>query len=224
MKEFSSFQTSCHNTKNNPPPSIPPFSINISKKTALLVTAAALIVLAVTGLLVYFLVVRSTEGDAGVGPRPAAIVTNGLECSKIGMDVLKRDGSAADAAIAVMLCEGVTCPQSTGLGGGFVMTIYTKEKRKVETLIARERAPAASNETMFSGLDVKASQEGGLSIAVPGELAGLWALHQRYGVLKWAELVEPTIRLCEEGHVMSKYLHNIVASRTEIILNNPGLK
>lgn len=173
-----------------------------------------------TGLLVYFLVVKDSDSS----PKAAAIVTNGLECSKIGMDILKQDGSAADAAIAIMLCEGVTCPQSTGLGGGFVMTIYTKDTRKVETLIARERAPAAANETMFNGMPEEASQEGGLSIAVPGELAGLWELHQKYGALKWADLVAPTIKLCEEGHVMSKYLHTIIASRTEKILNNPGLK
>lgn len=140
------------------------------------------------------------------------------------MDILAQEGSAADAAVAVMMCEGITCPQSTGLGGGFIMTIYTKETRKVETLIARERAPAAATETMFNGLDEKASQVGGLSIAVPGELAGLWELHQKYGVLKWAELMEPIIKLCEDGHVMSRYLYGILASRTQTILNNPGLK
>lgn len=182
-------------------------------------TAAAFIVLVATGLLVYFFVV---QGDTQL--KPAAVVTNGLECSKIGMDILARDGSAADAAIAVMMCEGVTCPQSTGLGGGFVMTIYTKKSGVVESLIARERAPAAANQTMFTGLSEEASQVGGLSIAVPGELSGLWALHQKYGVLKWADLVEPSIKLCEEGHVMSNYLHSIISSRTERILANPGLK
>lgn len=184
-----------------------------------MVTAAAIIVLVATGLLVFFLVPSS---DPQL--RPAAVVTNGLECSKIGMDILSQDGSAADAAIAVMLCEGVTCPQSTGLGGGFVMTIYTKESRKVESLIARERAPAAANETMFNGLPEEASQVGGLSIAVPGELSGLWALHERYGVMKWADLVEPTIKLCEEGHIMSSYLYSILSSRTERIMSNPSLK
>lgn len=176
----------------------------------------------ITGVLIYVFVGKDSVSSGS--PSPAAIVTNGLECSKIGMEVLRQAGSAADAAVAIMLCEGVTCPQSTGLGGGFVMTIYTKGSRKVQTLIARERAPAAATEGMYEGLSLEASQTGGLSIAVPGELAGLWALHQEYGVLKWADLVAPTIKLCEEGHVMSKYLHNIIASRTQTILNNPGLR
>lgn len=164
------------------------------------------------------------DKDSDLTPKAGAIVTNGIECSQIGMDILKKGGSAADAAVAAMFCEGVTCPQSTGLGGGFVMTIYSKETRKVETLVAREKAPAAANETMYNGLPEKASQVGGLSIAVPGELAGLWEIHQKYGVLKWEELIEPTIKLCEEGHVMSRYLYGIIESRTETILNNPGLK
>lgn len=55
----------------------------------------------------------------------------------------------ADAAITALLCEGVTCPQSTGLGGGFVMTIFTKQTNKVETLIARDVAPLMATEDMF---------------------------------------------------------------------------
>lgn len=134
--------------------------------------------------------------------------------------MLRRRGSAADAAIAIMFCEGIACPQSTGLGGGFVMTIYTRKTRKVESLIARERAPTAANETMFEGLPDSASQEGGLSIDVPGELAGLWALHQKYDVLSWADLIEPSIKLCEEGPAMSNYLNNILKNLTDKILGN----
>lgn len=63
--------------------------------------------------------------------------------------MLKDGGSVADAAIAALLCEGITCPQSTGLGGGFVMTIYHKETNKVETLIARDVAPLAATEDMY---------------------------------------------------------------------------
>lgn len=48
-----------------------------------------------------------------------------------------------------MLCEGVAFPQATGLGGGFMMTIFTKESNKVETLISRPVAPLAATEDMF---------------------------------------------------------------------------
>lgn len=79
----------------------------------------------------------------------AAIVANGLECSAIGRKIFEKNGSIADAAIAVLLCEGITCPQSMGIGGGFLMTIYIRETGKVETLNARERAPSGAYEEMF---------------------------------------------------------------------------
>lgn len=64
-------------------------------------------------------------------------------------DIFKKNGNVADAAIAVIFCEGVAMPYSTGLGGGFIMTIYIKALNKIETMIARERAPLAAHENMY---------------------------------------------------------------------------
>lgn len=63
----------------------------------------------------------------------------------------EMNGSAADAAIAMLFCEGVAVPQSCGLGGGFFLTIYTKATGKVETMNARENAPLAATPNMFVG-------------------------------------------------------------------------
>lgn len=66
--------------------------------------------------------------------------------------ILKEmNGSAADATIAMLFCEGVAVPQSCGLGGGFFLTIYTKSTGKVETMNAREIAPRAATADMFVG-------------------------------------------------------------------------
>lgn len=107
-----------------------------------------------------------------------------------------------------------------GLGGGFLMTIYIKDKGKIESLIARETAPAAATENMF----VNDKVEGGKAIATPGELRGYWELHKKYGKLDWARLIQPTIDLCRHGHVVTRYLGNILTKREELILNNPSLK
>lgn len=63
--------------------------------------------------------------------------------------MLERNGSAVDAAIATMLCDGVTCLQNMGIGGGFFMTVYDRRSRLVYTLNARETAPAKAFESMF---------------------------------------------------------------------------
>lgn len=69
-----------------------------------------------------------------------------------------KNGSAVDAAIASMLCNGLLNHQSMGLGGGFFMTVYIKEEGKAYTVIAREKAPAAATEDMFQGMFSKSSR------------------------------------------------------------------
>lgn len=60
-------------------------------------------------------------------------------------------GTAIDAAIATLLCEGVIVPHGMGIGGGFLATVYTKLHKRIETVIAREWAPAAAHKNMFIG-------------------------------------------------------------------------
>lgn len=78
--------------------------------------------------------------------------------------IFEKGGSVADAAIAALFCEGVSLPQSMGLGGGFLLTIYEKKTGTVRSLNAREVAPLAANETMFNG-DSSLSQKGAPSIS-----------------------------------------------------------
>lgn len=114
-------------------------------------------------------------------------------------------------------------PQSTGLGGGFLMTIYIKEKNLVECLDAREVAPKLATENMFAGGKNKSSLVGGLSIAVPGELKGMWELHKKYGKLPWKEIFQPVIQLCRNGHEVTKYLATVLRMVEKPILETPSL-
>lgn len=135
----------------------------------------------------------------------------------IHSDVMRDGGSAADAAIAALICEGVTCPQSTGLGGGFVLTIFTKATGKVESLIARDIAPLRASKDMFGN---ETSVSGGKSITVPTELKGYWELHKKYGKLPWARLFQPTIELCRKGHVVSGYLQRILQRKEKEVVDS----
>ncbi|KAL0272631.1 UNVERIFIED_CONTAM: hypothetical protein PYX00_005525 [Menopon gallinae] len=154
----------------------------------------------------------------------AVVTSNGYLCAKIGKDVLLENGTAVDAAIATLICEGVVCPQSMGLGGGFLMTIHSKAKGEVMVLNAREYAPAAASENMYNGNATK-SEVGGLSVAVPTELKGYEEAYKRYGGgVSWARLFEPTIKICEEGFPVYSYLAYHLKKYEKVILNSPTLR
>jgi len=188
----------------------------LAKQKLLLVTLFSALFI---GVIILLYVTLGSKDEQDVHHK-AAVVTNGIECAGIASEILKKGGSAADAAVTALLCEGVTCPQSTGLGGGFFMTIFTKATNKTEVLTAREVAPLLSSETMFENVE---QVNGGKAIAVPGELKGMWELHQKYGKLKWAQLFEPVIKLCRKGHIVSRYLANIFTKRKHIILASSTL-
>jgi gamma-glutamyltranspeptidase/glutathione hydrolase/leukotriene-C4 hydrolase len=104
------------------------------------------------------------------------------------------------------------------------MTIYIKSKNLVECLDAREVAPKAAREQMFVNDTKKSSLEGGLSIAVPGELKGMWELHQKYGKLPWKDLFQPVIDLCRNGHEVSEYLARMLSRKKDDIKAIPSLR
>lgn len=130
---------------------------------------ALLIILIISAVVVaVVLTTRSKDKDVQTG----VITTNGIECAAIGKSIAEAGGSAGDVAVATIICEGITCPQSSGLGGGFLLTIYTKSTGVIETLNAREVAPKLSKSDMYVA-NPSESVRGGKAVAVPGELKGL---------------------------------------------------
>ena len=86
------------------------------------------------------------------------MVSDAGPCAEVGVRILEEGGSAVDSAVATLLCNGAVHPQSSGVGGGFVMTVYNKEAATSEILVARERAPLAAREDMYHGNQSLASK------------------------------------------------------------------
>jgi len=134
-----------------------------------------------------------------------------------GYDVLKRGGSAVDAAIAAELVLNLVEPQSSGIGGGGFLLSYTARYAELEAYDGRETAPAAAKPERFLGANGKAldwpgAVISGQSVGVPGLLRMLELAHHRRGKLPWAELFVPAIKLAESGFAISPRLHALVAS------------
>ncbi len=134
----------------------------------------------------------------------AMVVSEGEPATKIAVDLLKKGASAIDAAIALSFAISVYEPHATGIGGGGFFLIYQPKTKKILAIDARERAPLKATQDMFlrNGKAVpELSRWGGLSVAVPGLVAGLEEIYKKYGSQKvsWKELVAPSIALARDG-------------------------
>lgn len=135
-----------------------------------------------------------------------------------GVEVLRRGGSAADAAVAVQAVLGLVEPQSSGLGGGSFMTFYDAQTGKVTAYNGRETAPSGARPDMFLKPDgtpvgfVNAVL-GGHSTGVPGAVAMLARVQKQHGRLPWNSLFGDARRMAAEGFVVSPRLSSFVNGR-----------
>jgi gamma-glutamyltranspeptidase/glutathione hydrolase len=160
------------------------------------------------------------QGSAPTAPSPVAqvpapremfvIAANPL-ASEAGMAVLKRGGSAVDAAAAVQAMLSLVEPQSSGIGGGAFMTYFNAMTGKVEVYDGREVAPAGATPDMFlddSGrpLNFATAVVSGRATGVPGVVRLLGVTHAAYGKLPWRSLFGDAERVARAGFIVSPRL------------------
>ena len=128
-----------------------------------------------------------------------------------GVTILRRGGSALDAAIAVQMMLTLVEPQSSGIGGGAFLLHYDGKGKKLVGYDGRETAPAAATPDQFMKLGKPLAfmdaVTGGLSVGTPGVISMMAMAHAKHGTLPWAALFEPAIELAEKGFPISPRLY-----------------
>ena len=167
----------------------------------------------------------SPPEPTGVVHETAMVVSAREEASRIGRDVLQKGGNAFDAMIATEIALAVAYPFAGNLGGGGFM-VYRKADGGIGSLDYREKAPLAAHKNMY--LDSLGnpipdlSRKGATAVGVPGTVAAVFEVHQKFGSLPMSELLQPAIELAEKGVVVTQKQAERLANYREAMIEVNG--
>lgn len=146
--------------------------------------------------------------------QPGMVSAADPRATAAGVEILRKGGTAADAAVAMMAALNVVEPLHSGLGGGGFL-VYSDAAHHTTSYDGREAAPAAADPYWFyvDGKPLKHNDAvpGGRSVGVPGNLRLMWLAHKEHGKLPWAALFQPAIKLARDGWQISPRLYNFIA-------------
>jgi gamma-glutamyltranspeptidase/glutathione hydrolase len=168
-------------------------------------------------------------GVAGKSGRSPAMATNGMVAAchplaaQVGLDVLKRDGNAIDAAIATNAALGVLEPMSCGIGGDLFAIVWDAKTQKLYGLNASGRAPGRATRQYFRAHGhATIPTAGPLSWSVPGCVDGWDELRRRFGTVPFADLLAPAIKYAEEGAPVPEVIAGYWAA-SKVLATDPGM-
>lgn len=149
------------------------------------------------------------------------VMTSHPQATKVGQDILDKGGNAIDAAVAVGYALGVVHPAAGNIGGGGFALIHLKNGETV-ALDFREKAPLKAHRDMYldQNKDVipNASTVGYLAAGVPGTVKGMSAVLDKYGTMKLSDLVAPSVKLAEDGFILTDRQEETMADARENFL------
>lgn len=160
--------------------------------------------------------VAATPGvpQNAAGNRGVVAVSHPL-AAQVGRDVLAAGGNAVDAAAAIQFALNVVEPQSSGIGGGAFIMVYSAKDKKTYVIDSRERAPAAATPTMFGSLSFEDASTSGISVGVPGTLAGWNTALSKWGTRSLSSSLQPAIGLAENGFKVGKLLAGDIVNTSD---------
>lgn len=165
---------------------------------------------------------NATEAKSTKG----VVASDHVLASQIGAKVLEDGGNAVDAGVATLLMLGLVNPFASGIGGGG-FCLYQPTDGEAAAIDFRETAPAKAFADMYvrdGKTDIMLTLQGGLAVATPAEVAGLWAIHERYGALPWKDVVMRVETVAREGHRVGPLMEKRLQWRPERLDAYPDLK
>ena len=151
--------------------------------------------------------------------RNGAVASGHEVATREALAVLKDGGNAVDAAVAAALALTVLCPYACTLAGDAYLMIFDPRSGKIAGLNGTGRAPEAATAERFVG---GMAQRGPLAASIPGLLAALQDALTRFGTRDLATLMQPALRLAEQGFTVFPYFANQVRDRQELIAQDPA--
>jgi len=173
-------------------------------------------------LLVTFLLFTACKKEIkpirGLIAEKTMVVSARKEASKIGNYILKKGGNAFDAMVATELALAVTYPCAGNIGGGGFM-VYRMANGDLGSLDYREKAPKAATKDMYldslGNIIPKRSTRGAMAVGVPGTVAGIFAVYNKFGSLPIEVILQPVIELAEKGFVITKNQEKRIQSKQQ---------
>lgn len=159
---------------------------------------------------------KQPDPEKGVLAPHAMVVSAKEEASQIGLAILKKGGNAFDAMIATELALAVAYPNAGNIGGGGFM-VYRLGSGERGALDYREKAPAKAHRDMYLDKNGKViadkSTLGALAVGVPGTIAGIFEVYQKFGSLPIGELIQPAIDLARKGVLITELQANFYMNK-----------
>ena len=165
--------------------------------------------------------------QTGLVTQKAMVVSAREEASKIGSDIIKKGGNSFDAMVATELALAVSFPYAGNISGGGFM-VYRKANGEIGSLDFREKAPAKATKDMYldknKNVIPNLSVDGALAVGVPGTIAGVFAVHKKFGKLPFNQLIQPAIDLAKKGVVVTEKQEKQIAKYKADIVRVSGDK
>jgi gamma-glutamyltranspeptidase/glutathione hydrolase len=157
------------------------------------------------------------------------VVTEEELASEVGARILRRGGNAVDAAVGVAFALAVVLPEAGNLGGGGFMLVHLAKENRTVALDYREIAPLAATRDMFlkpdGSVDHEELDHGAKSVAVPGTVAGLAHALQRWGTMRWSQVLDPAIALADKGFALNPtQAASLAMGRERLLLNEEATR